>query len=94
MPSTSGIQLTEAIRAGASSTVVIWMTAYGCDGVTANAKRLGVEVCVQKPLEVGEIRRLVLGALGRTDAGGTAEERAHAGSCADAAPSDRKSTSG
>ena len=69
MPDMDGIQLTEAIRANAANTVVIWMTAHSCQGVAADAKRLGVTICVQKPLEPGAVRRLVLIALDGSAAG-------------------------
>lgn len=66
MPRLNGIQLTEAVRSAHRSTTVIWMTAYGCHSVRTEAKRLGVEHCLDKPAEVGEIRAVVAAALGLT----------------------------
>jgi DNA-binding NtrC family response regulator len=63
MPDVGGVELTEAIRASNSTTVVIWMTAYGCHRFSTEAARLAVYRCLDKPLEVGEIRRIVWQAL-------------------------------
>jgi DNA-binding NtrC family response regulator len=68
MPDVGGVELTEAIRASNSTTVVIWMTAYGCHRFSTEAARLAVYRCLDKPLEVGEIRRIVWQAL-KTAAG-------------------------
>ena len=67
MPDMDGVAMTEAIRALRAGIVVIWMTAYGCCAVHAEAKRLGVYRCLDKPLEVTEIRRIVGKALKITD---------------------------
>ena len=67
MPDMDGVAMTEAIRALHAGIVVIWMTAYGCCAVQAEAERLGVYRCLDKPLEVTEIRRIVGKALEITD---------------------------
>jgi DNA-binding NtrC family response regulator len=59
----SGIELTEAIKALNDKTVVVWVTAYGCHRVAEEAARLSVYKCLDKPLKVGEIRRVVREAL-------------------------------
>ena len=58
-----GVELTEAVRALSPSTVVIWITAYGSQETNAEARRLGVYRCLDKPLEVAEIRRIAREAL-------------------------------
>jgi DNA-binding NtrC family response regulator len=58
-----GIALTQAIRDLNSNTVVIWITAYGCAQVSDEATRLSVYECLEKPLRIGEIRRVVREAL-------------------------------
>lgn len=63
MPGMDGVELTEAVRALSPSTVVIWITAYGSQETNAEAQRLGVYRCLDKPLEVAEIRRTALDAL-------------------------------
>ena len=63
MPGVDGISLTQAIRDLNSGTVVIWITAYGCAQVSADATRLSVYECLEKPLRIGEIRRVVREAL-------------------------------
>lgn len=63
MPGTDGIEFTEKIRAMEGEPTVVWMTAYGCQSFRAEAERLGVYRCVEKPLEIDEVRRLALDAL-------------------------------
>jgi YesN/AraC family two-component response regulator len=64
MPDLDGVELTEEIRSLAPQAAVIWMTAYGCHSFEAAAERLGVHRCVEKPLEIHEIRQAVRDALG------------------------------
>lgn len=62
-----GIELTKAIRALDDSTVVIWITAYGCHNVRDEMTRLRVYGCLDKPLEIAEIRQAVREALEATE---------------------------
>jgi DNA-binding NtrC family response regulator len=64
MPDMDGIEFTERIRDRESQPNVVWMTAYGCQSFKAEAKRLGVYRCVEKPLEIHEVRELAREALG------------------------------
>ncbi|MBS3782980.1 MAG: response regulator [Anaerolineae bacterium] len=64
MPDTGGIEFTEKIRAMEGEPTVVWMTAYGCQSFKAEAERLGVYRCVEKPLEIDEVRKLARDALG------------------------------
>lgn len=59
----AGVALTKVITALNAGTVVIWMTAYGCNLSRSDAKRLGVYRCLDKPVEIGEIRQVVREAL-------------------------------
>ena len=63
MPDVDGIALTEAIREIDLEVVVIWMTAYGCHAMRDEAARLAVYRCLDKPVEIGEIREAVRQAL-------------------------------
>jgi DNA-binding NtrC family response regulator len=63
MPGMDGIALTEALIALPDAPVVIWMTAYDCRTTAQDALRLGVYRCLDKPLEVDEIRHAVCEAL-------------------------------
>lgn len=63
LPGMDGVTLTEAIRTLNPNTAVIWITAYGCREVQAQAARLGVYRCLDKPVEIGEIRKIALEAL-------------------------------
>ena len=63
MPEMDGIALTEAIREMGTGVVVIWMTAFGCYTFRAEAVRLAVYCCLDKPVEIGEIREAACQAL-------------------------------
>jgi two-component system response regulator GlrR len=67
MPDMDGLELTEGIRSLGSSVAVIWITAYGCHKVRDEAARLAVCACLDKPLEIAEIRQAVREALGTTE---------------------------
>jgi DNA-binding NtrC family response regulator len=67
MPDMDGIALTEAIRALQPGTVVIWMTAYGHHKVRTEAAQLAVYRCLDKPIKIGQIRQIVLEALGSAE---------------------------
>ena len=64
MPDVDGIALTEAIREMDTGVVVIWMTAFGCHAFRDEAARLAVYRCLDKPVEIGEIREAACQALG------------------------------
>lgn len=63
MPDLDGIQLAEYVAAHSPQTVVIWITAYGCDRVRDEMARLGVRRCLDKPVEVYDILQIVSEAL-------------------------------
>jgi len=63
MPDMDGVALTEALRAFNSGVSVIWMTAFGCHRLKAEAARLAVYRCLDKPLEIREIRKTAREAL-------------------------------
>jgi two-component system alkaline phosphatase synthesis response regulator PhoP len=59
MPRLSGIELTEEIRGSSLCARVMWITAYGCEHVREQCKRLSVDGCLDKPLGIQEIRQAV-----------------------------------
>jgi two-component system response regulator AtoC len=63
MPEMDGIELTQALRELDCSPIVIWMTAYNGCSKAAEMERLQVRCCLDKPIEIGEIRRIVSEAL-------------------------------
>ena len=63
MSDMDGITFTEALQALSYDPVVIWMTARSCCMSSVDAKRLGVHRCLDKPIEVDEIRHIVREAL-------------------------------
>ena len=67
IPDLDGVELTRAIKTLNPETVVIWMTAYGYHNVSDVAVRLMVYRCLDKPVEVAEIRRIVREALESTE---------------------------
>jgi len=76
MPGIDGVELTRAIKASNPDAAVIWITAYGCHLVTAEAEDLGVYACLDKPLEIQQIRKVVREALEKVpESAGPAGER-------------------
>jgi DNA-binding NtrC family response regulator len=63
MPDMDGVELTRAIRALDPGAAVIWITAYGSHEVRDELARLAVCDCLDKPLEIAEIRQAVRDAL-------------------------------
>ena len=67
MPGMDGVELTRAIRALDPGAAVIWITAYGSHEVRDELARLAVYDCLDKPLEIAEIRQVVREALEATE---------------------------
>jgi CheY-like chemotaxis protein len=63
MPEMNGFELTEAIATESPRTAVVWITGLGCQSVAGAAQRLRVHRCLDKPVEVGEIRQVATEAL-------------------------------
>lgn len=74
MPDMDGVEFTERIQDIENGPTVVWMTAYGCRSFAAEAERLGVYRCVEKPLEIGEVRQLAREALLARRSGGDSGE--------------------
>jgi DNA-binding NtrC family response regulator len=72
MPGMGGVELARAVKASAPGTDFIWITAYGCHNVAEECDQLGILVCLDKPLEIREIRRTVREALDDRDQGASA----------------------
>jgi CheY-like chemotaxis protein len=75
MPGMDGISFTEAVRALDYDPIVIWMTAYDCCTARGQARQLRVHHCMDKPIEICEIRRIVSGALWGDDGPNEAQDR-------------------
>jgi len=69
MSSIGGTELTKSIKELSPDTAVIWITAYGCHNVAGEFAELGVYCCLDKPLEIGVIRRAAREALRDHDQG-------------------------
>lgn len=76
MPDVDGIELTERVRGLRADVPVVWMTAYGCASFQADAERLGVNWCLEKPLEIGEFREVACRALTAREQGANSAEAA------------------
>jgi CheY-like chemotaxis protein len=63
MPRLSGVELTEAVRQSGAQTPVVWLTGHGCQERYDEAQRLQVYSCLDKPVELAEIRRVAREAL-------------------------------
>lgn len=59
MPRMNGVELTRAIGEMYPDTEVIWMTAYGCQKTVIQSMELRVRRCLDKPIEIAEIRQVV-----------------------------------
>ncbi|MBN1250269.1 MAG: response regulator [Anaerolineae bacterium] len=65
LPRSDGLALTAAFATVSPRTTVIWITAYGCHRFASAQKSLDVSVCLNKPIEIQDIRRAALDALMR-----------------------------
>lgn len=63
MPGMTGQELTQAIFETCPGATVIWMTAYGDAAVQDEAARLAVYRCLDKPLNIPDIRQIVRQAI-------------------------------
>ena len=68
MPGMDGVELTQALRNMQPDIKVVWVTAYGCHKTFDESVRLGVFRCLDKPLEIKQIRQVAQEALTRTRA--------------------------
>jgi two-component system response regulator HydG len=66
LPRTDGLALTSAFAKVSPETKIIWVTAYGCHRFTESAKRLAICQCLDKPLEIQDLRKAALDALRET----------------------------
>jgi DNA-binding NtrC family response regulator len=64
MPGVNGIELTEAVRQLYPRMPVVWITARGCYRVHDQSERLQVYRCLDKPLRIGQLRKVAGQALG------------------------------
>lgn len=63
LPRMNGLALTSAFIKLYPDTPVVWLTAYGCYRVKHQADTLGVYQCLNKPVEIHEIREVASEAL-------------------------------
>ena len=66
MPGMDGVELTRALKSMYPAISVVWITAYGCHKTSVESAKLGVFRCLDKPLEIKQIRQVAQEALGRT----------------------------
>lgn len=63
LPRMNGLALTSAFRKLDGDTPVVWLTAYGCHRMRHEAETLDVYQCLNKPVEIQEIRGVARAAL-------------------------------
>jgi DNA-binding NtrC family response regulator len=68
LPRRNGLALTSAFRKLNPHTPVVWLTAYGCYRMRSQVETLNVHRCVNKPVEIHEIREVARDALASVDA--------------------------
>ena len=61
MPGLDGVALTKGIRQASPDTVVVWITAFGRHNRRADAERIKIYRCDDKPLEVDQILEIARG---------------------------------
>ncbi len=66
LPRTDGLALTSAFAKLSPATKVIWITAYGCHRFSDATERLNVMRCLDKPVEIQELRDAVIHVLRTT----------------------------
>ena len=66
LPRMNGLALTSAFASLRPDKPVIWITAYGCRRVKRRGEKLRIHCCLDKPLEIHEIRSAVREALAHT----------------------------
>jgi len=71
LPGMNGVELTERVGQEIPATSVIWITAHGSRRLSRDSERLGVHMCLDKPLEIGQIREAVKAALGESEPAGS-----------------------
>jgi len=59
MPGLTGLEVLELLRLRDPSTPVIMMTAFGDFDIRLEAERLGVAAFLDKPFDLGQLRRIV-----------------------------------
>lgn len=67
LPGMSGVELTRRLLAQSPTTVVVWITAYGCHQVTLDSISAHVFACLEKPIGISEVRGTALKALRERD---------------------------
>jgi DNA-binding NtrC family response regulator len=68
MPGMNGVELTDAINDLYPDTAVIWITAHGRHRFQSDERRLHVYQCLEKPIQIADIRRVVADAAERARA--------------------------
>jgi DNA-binding NtrC family response regulator len=59
MPDMNGVEFTKRVKEIRPQTLVVWMTAHGCQTFESEAKRLDIADCIEKPVEIQEFRKVV-----------------------------------
>jgi CheY-like chemotaxis protein len=59
----NGVELTEKVRTLMPDVPVIWITAHGCQRFRQQARDLRIFRCLNKPLEISEIRQVAREAM-------------------------------
>jgi DNA-binding NtrC family response regulator len=69
MPIMSGVELSEKTRSLSPDTTIIWITGRGCHQVCNDAQRLDIYECLDKPIKIRPLRRIVRHVLDGRDGG-------------------------
>jgi two-component system response regulator FlrC len=79
MPGMDGVELTQVLKGMYPELRVIWITAFGCHKTSRDSAKLGVFRCLDKPLEIKQIRQVAQEALNGARIYNTQENQGAAG---------------
>lgn len=67
MNNIDGVELTRRVLSASPTTAVIWITAYGCRKLSDRDNYQDIYTCLDKPIDIQEIRESALQALQQRD---------------------------
>ena len=65
MPGKDGVQLLEEVRKIASKLPVVMMSGYSVDDKKNKAKELGAVICLKKPFEIDDVKKVIKTMIGK-----------------------------
>lgn len=79
MPRTDGLRVAETIKLQRPAQVVLLMSAYATPETVEKARSLGVEICLDKPFRLSQLRQAIAQVFGKEQGEPEVEEAEPAG---------------